>query len=87
MFSVHINRGNFLTKNSLLHSSKKHRNKVGMTKTQETTLLKNSDGLHSGFQCNALASLLHLLHTQQSELGMQVHCIGGQRGGQHCSIV
>ena len=26
---------------------------------------------------------LTLLLTQQSELGMQVHCIGGQRGGCH----
>ena len=28
-----------------------------------------------------------LLLTQQSKLGMQVHCVGGQRGGWHCSVV
>ena len=28
-----------------------------------------------------------LLLTQQSELGMQVHCFGGQRGGRHGYIV
>ena len=35
-------------------------------------------------QCTCIPSSLC---TQQSELGMQVHCIGGQRGGHHHSVV
>ena len=39
-------------------------------------------------QRNALASLVHfVVCEQQSELGMQVHCVGGQRGGRHRSEV
>ena len=34
-----------------------------------------------------LHPLFTLLLTQQSELGMQVHCAGGQRGGRHRSVV
>ena len=35
----------------------------------------------SGLERNALASLVHFVtHTQQSELGMQVHCVGAREG-------
>ena len=39
--------------------------------------------------CNAMHwhPYFTLLLTQQSELGMQVHCVGAQRGGRHRSIV
>ena len=40
-----------------------------MRKLKNTTTLQNDDGLLSGLQCN--------------ELGMQVHCKGGQRGDRH----
>ena len=57
-------------------------------KPQEPYPLRNDAGPLSGLQRNALASLVHFVtHTQQSELGMQVHCVGGQRGGRHHSVV
>ena len=36
-------------------------------------------------QCTCIPS--SLCYTQQSELGMQVHCVGGQGGGRHRSVV
>ena len=55
--------------------------------SKNTTLLQNDGGPLFGLQLNALTSLVHLLFTQQSELGMQVHCIWGQRGSHHHSVV
>ena len=49
------------------------------------TPLRNDAGPLSGLQSNALASLVRF--GMSCELGMQVHCVGGQRGGQHCSVV
>ena len=60
-----------------------------MRKLNNTNLLQKDGGLLSSLQCNALASLIHFAHNAQSELGMQVHCIGDQRGGppSFCSMV
>ena len=58
---------------------KKDRNKAGMEKLKNTTLLLNDGGLHSGFQRNALASLVHFVvyKVHFNKLRMQVHCIVG----------
>ena len=66
---------------------KKDRNKAGIRKLKNTTytVLQNDGGLLTGLQRNALTSLVHF--ARNKVLGMQVHCIGGQRGGRHCSVV
>ena len=46
----------------------------------------NDSSLLSGLQCNALASLVQFAQ-KQSEVRMQVHGVGGHKGGRHCSIV
>ena len=40
---------------------KKDRNKAGMKKLKNTTLLRNDGGFLSGLQRNALASLVHFV--------------------------
>ena len=67
---------------------KKYTNKTRLESLKNPTPLRNDAGPLSGLQRNALASLVHFVaHTQQSELGMQVHCVGGQKGGRHRSEV
>ena len=39
-----------------------------------------------GVQCNTVVSFVHFNCCVQSELGMQVHWVGGQRGGRHHSV-
>ena len=59
-----------------------------MRKLENTTLLGNDDALLSGLQPNALYMYIpSSLCCVQSERGMQVHCVGGQRGGRHHSVV
>ena len=49
-------------------------------KLYNTTPLRKDGSLLSGLQCSSPCSLCSLCCVQ-SELGMQVHCIGSQRGG------
>ena len=59
----------------------------GIRKLYSATPRRNDGGLLSGLQCNALASLVHFVVWVTKWTGMQVHCIGCQRGGCHCSVV
>ena len=56
-----------------------------MRNLKNITLLQNDGFLLSSLQRNALASLVHFAH--KNELGVEVHCIGGQKEGPHRSIV
>ena len=66
---------------------KKYLNKAEMRNLKNLTLLQNDAGPFFDLQRNPLASLVHLLSKKQSELGMQVHCTGGQREGWHCPVL
>ena len=55
---------------------RKERNKAGIGKLKNTTLLWNDGTLLSGLQCNVLASLVHFVLCK---------VIGGQKGGHNSS--
>ena len=56
-------------------------------KTQEHHRLQIDGGLLSGLQRIALVHLVHFARNKANYVGMQVHCVGGQRGGRHYSVV
>ena len=62
-------------------------NKPEMRKTPEHYLLQNNGASSLASNAMHLHPWFTLLLTQQSELGMQVHCIGGQRESSQCSVV
>ena len=60
----------------------------GWESLKNPTPLRNAAGPLSGLQRNAPASLVRfVVVSKQSELGRQVHCVGGQGGGRHRSVV
>ena len=60
----------------------KNKNKARKKKLKNNALLRNDGGLLSVLQSNARASLVHFACNRF----MQVHCVGGQRGGHHHTV-